>query len=87
MAEIKVKIQSIQNLETKSKVVEEKEEGEVIDRHLITTVKFEGEFDPRIMASVLYALAGGQSVDVFFSSPQFELGILEKETDSALAKG
>jgi len=83
MPEIKVKISSIEKLETKTKVEDELEKGEVVGRRLVTTIKFETECNPSELTPVLYAMAAGHRVDISFSSPQLGLDMPEvrgKET-------
>jgi len=72
MAEINTTVR-IEKLETKSKIVEEKLEGDVVDRHIMTEVKVEYEGTPGQLDKVLYALRGGHQVDVTFATPQFGL--------------
>lgn len=75
MSQIKIEITGIEKLECKSKIVEEKEDGMVVDRELITEVKFQAEFGPEKMRDVMWALRSGKSVSVIFSCPQLELGL------------
>jgi len=82
MAKVEAKVQ-IEKMEAKVKLVEEKQEGEVIDRHLITEVKVEYEGTPAELDKVLYNLRAGHAVDVTFSSPQLSLGIEEEEKEAA----
>lgn len=72
MAEVKVTLQ-IDKMEAKVKIVEEKEEGAVVDRHLITTVTMEYEGTPAKIDDVLYALRAGHRVDAIITSPQLSL--------------
>ena len=84
MAEINTTVQ-IEKLEAKVKLVEEKEEGIVIDRHLITEVKVEFEGTPAQLDKVLYALKSGHRVDATFFTAQ--LGLEEtpaKEPETAI---
>ena len=77
----------IEKLEAKVKLVEEKMEGEVVDRHLMTEVKVEYEGTPAQLDKVLYALKSGHQVDVTFATPQLGLdeALEEKEAkDPAL---
>lgn len=83
MAEIKAKVQT-SKLEAKVKIVEERAEGEVVDRHLITEVKIEYEGTPALLDKVLYALRSGQQVDVTFGSPQYSLDEPEETKEPAL---
>jgi len=77
MAKIEVKVQ-ISKMEAKVKLVEEKQEGEVIDRHLITEVKVEYAGTPAKLEKVLYTLQAGHTVDVTFGSPQYSLDEAEE---------
>ena len=72
MAQLNIKVQA-ERIEAKVKIVEEKKDGEVIDRHLITEVKLEYEGTPAKIDEVLYALRSGHPVDVVFGSPQLTL--------------
>lgn len=72
MAEINTKV-TIEKLEIKSRIVEEKLEGEVVDRHIMTEVKVEYEGTPGLLDKVLYALRSGHQIDVTFATPQFGL--------------
>ena len=84
MAVIEARVQT-SKLEAKVKLVEEKEEGRVIDRHLITEVKLEYEGTPAQLDKVLYALRSGQQIDVIFGSPQFSLDESQEEKEPAFA--
>ena len=83
MTKINTTVQ-IEKLEAKVKLVEEKQEGEVIDRHLITEVKVEYEGTPAQLDKVLYALKSGHWVDVTFATPQFELDEIPHELKEAV---
>jgi putative NADH-flavin reductase len=72
-------IKDVSNPTTKTKLVELKEDGEVVDRTLVTTVSFDYEGTPGNMDKVLWALKNGQRVDIAFSSPQ---GTFESVLDS-----
>lgn len=72
MAEINTTVQ-IEKLEAKVKIVEEKQEGEVIDRHIMTEVKVEYEGTPAELDKVLYALKAGHRVNMTLATPQFGL--------------
>lgn len=76
MAEVKAKVQT-SKLEVKTKIVEEKEKGEVIDREIITSVTLEYVGPPGKMDDVLHTLRAGHRVDVAFSSPQQKLDLKE----------
>lgn len=75
----------IEKLEAKVKIVEEKEEGQVIDRHIITEVKVEYEGTPAQLDKVLYALKAGHRVDVTLATPQ--LGLDEKPNKEKVPAG
>ena len=78
--EVKVVIQGIEKLKTRTEVKEEKDkEGEVTDRKLITQVQFEAEIDPSALANVHRLLAGDCSVHVVIGSPQAIMEVLEQE--------
>lgn len=85
MSEVVAKVQ-IDKMEAKVKIVEEKAEGAVIDRHLITEVKFEYEGTPAKLDEILYTLRGGHAVDVRFGSPQQSLGLGEEAKEPAGAR-
>ena len=84
MAEIKAKV-AVDKLEAKVKLVEEKEDGMVTDRHLITQATIQYEGTPAKLEKVLWALQAGHTVDVVFSTPQLGLDIPEEEKEPALA--
>jgi hypothetical protein len=84
MSEVAAKVQ-IDKMEAKVKIVEEKEEGAVVDRHLITEVKLEYEGTPALLDKVLYTLRAGHTVDVTFGSPQLSLGLDEETKEPATA--
>jgi hypothetical protein len=81
MPEIKVKTPGIDKLELKAKVMEEKENGQVVDRHVVTSVKFEYEGTPLLMNQVLMAIASEHEVNVTFSSPQSIMSIEQDVED------
>lgn len=85
MSQIKETV-SIDKIEARVKIIEEKEENEVVDRHLVTEVKIQYEGTPAQLDKVLYAMQAGHSIDVTFTSPQLSLGFLEKEKETALAR-
>jgi len=72
MAKVEAKVQTTK-LEARVKLVEERVEGEVVDRHLMTEVKIEYEGTPAELDKVLYTLRAGHAVDVTFGSPQYSL--------------
>ena len=69
---------STSKLEAKVKMVEETEKGEVVDRHLMTSVTIEYEGTPARLDTVLYALRAGHDVEVTFGSAQLSLDMPEK---------
>lgn len=81
MPEIKAKITDIMGLETRAKIVDDKADGTVVDRHLITAIKFEAECRPDVMAKILWALKSGQQVSATFTTPQLDLGIGEEKVE------
>ena len=70
MSEIKAKI-VVDKLEAKVKMVEEKEDGMVMDRHLINRSKdsVRRHTGPRL-ERILWALQAGHTVSVTFDTPQ-----------------
>ena len=78
MAQIEKTFQ-VEKLEAKVKIIEEKEEGQVIDRHIMTEVKVEYEGTPAELDKVLYALKGGHLVNMTLATPQ--LGLDESEVE------
>jgi len=84
MSEIKAKV-VVDKLEAKVKLVEDKEDGMVTDRHLITQVTIQYEGTPAKLEKVLWALQAGHTVDVTFFTPQLGLDIPEEEKELAMA--
>lgn len=84
MAEINTTFQ-IEKLEAKVKIVEEKQEGEVIDRHIITEVKVEYEGTPAQLDKVLYAMKGGHRVNMTLATPQFGLDETTEQKEAVAA--
>jgi len=82
MAKVEAKVQTTK-LEARVKLVEERVEGEVVDRHLMTEVKIEYEGTPARLDKVLYALKAGHDVDVTFGSPQYSLDEPEEAKEPA----
>jgi len=78
VGEIKAKV-TVDKLEAKVKLVEEKEEGVVVDRQLVTEAKIQYEGTPATLDRILYALKAGHQVDVTFTTPQQELDLDERE--------
>jgi hypothetical protein len=76
--EINAEANSITNLSVKAKLVEERENGEVIDTHVVTTVSFEVECCPGKFDNLLSAVASGHRVDANFKSPQLAFANSEK---------
>jgi len=72
MANIEAKV-IISKMEAKVKLAEEKAEGSVVARHLMTEVKIEYAGTPAKLDKVLYTLQAGHAVDVTFGSPQYSL--------------
>ena len=70
-------------LEATVKMVEEKVEGAVVDRHLITSVTIEYEGTPARLDTVLHALRAGHEVDVTFGSAQLSLDMTDKAEELA----
>lgn len=84
MSEIRAKV-VVDKLEAKVKLVEDKEDGMVVDRHLITQATIQYEGTPAKLEKVLWALQAGHTVDVVFSTPQLGLDIPEEEKEPAMA--
>lgn len=85
MAEVKARVQT-QKIETKSKIVEEKQEGEVIDRDIVTSVTIEYIGVPGKLDDVLHTLRAGHRIDVTFSSPQQSLELEESKEEKQPAQ-
>ena len=68
--EITVNCKLIQKLEVKAKIVEEKQDGDVIDTYPVTTVRFEVRGTPGQFDEMLSAMAAGHAVNAGFNSPQ-----------------
>jgi len=83
MAKVEVKVKT-NKLETKTKIVEEKADGEVIDRDIVTSVTIEYVGVPGKMDDVLHTLRAGHEVDVTFSSPQQKLPLEETKEPAAV---
>ena len=77
--EAKVNLKSIENLKTSTGLKDEKEGGEVVDRHLVTKVQFECEAAPADLATIHRLLAADVSVSVVIGSPQLVMDLFEKE--------
>lgn len=65
-----VKVGPVERMVLSSKIVEIKEEGEVVERRMMTTVKFEFEGSPRTMAPILSALAENYQLAAVFGPPE-----------------
>jgi len=78
MAKVEVKVKT-NKVELKSKIVEDKEKGEVIDRDIVTAVTVEYVGTPGKLDGVLHTLRAGHEVNVTFSSPQQSLDLPEEE--------
>lgn len=50
---VSIKITGMDKLTTRTRVVEEKEDGEVVDQHIVTSLTFEGYVPPVVMARIL----------------------------------
>ena len=83
MPEIKVTINNIEKLELRSRIAEEVEKGEVVDRRVITSVKFEYDGTPMMMNQVLLALANDHQVTAKFESPQAIMSLNEVEPETS----
>ena len=78
MPEVSAKVQTTK-MEVKSKIVEDKEKGEVIDRDIVTSVTVEFIGTPGKLDNVLHTLRAGHAVDVTFSRPQLSFAMESKE--------
>lgn len=84
--EVKVKIEGIENLKTRTeKVIDKDKEGEVIATRLVTKVQFEAEIDPDALADVHRLLAAEAPVHVIIGSPQAIME-MEKAKEAILAR-
>ncbi len=77
--EVKVVIKNIENLKTQTGIREEKDQGEVISRKLITRISFECDAKPEDMANVLHLIAGEAPVHIIIGSPQALMEVGKKE--------
>lgn len=78
--EVKVEIRNIEKLKTSTEVrVEKDQDGEVVDRHLVTKVQFEAEVDPIALANVHRLLVREIPVHAVIGSPQAIMEVLELE--------
>jgi len=78
MPEILTNIRGVDALETSTKLVEEKEEGEVVDRHLVTTIKLRYTGSPSQIEKVLWALKAGQPITACFYSSQLTFATIDE---------
>ncbi len=77
MADLKATVGDIEGLEVRTKVVEEKEDGNVVDHHLMTTIKFDIEdMEPNSLSLVLWAMKAGKAISVTFHNPQAVLDLV-----------
>lgn len=86
MAEIKKVIKNIDRVEAGVKLVEEKEDGEVVDRILVTVVKLQFNGTPAIIDDILWALKAGQPISVAFFSSQLKLDTIENLVEAGNIK-
>ena len=84
MAEIKVNV-VVDKIKATVEMVEEKEDGMVTDRHLVTKATIQYEGTPAKLEKVLWALQAGHTVNITFTTPQLGLDIPEEEKEPALA--
>lgn len=84
MSEIKAKV-IVDKLQATVKMVEEKEDGMVVARTLVTQATIQYEGTPAKLERVLWALQAGHTVDVTFTTPQLGLDLPEEEKEPALA--
>lgn len=67
-----------EKLEAKVKLVEEKEDGQVVDRSLVTEVKLQYQGTPSRLDEILYSLRAGHNIDVTFTCPQFSMPLVSE---------
>lgn len=84
MPEINVNIKGIEKMEVKAKIVEDREEGQVVDKRVVTAVKFEFDGTPMMLNQVLLALANDHEVAVCFQSPQSIMSLEERKPEEAV---
>ena len=77
--EVKVQIRNIENLKTSTGLKEEKEDGKVVDRRLVTKIQFECEVQPEALANVHRLMAHEAPVHVIIGSPQAIMEVVELE--------
>jgi len=82
VGEIKAKV-TVDKLEAKVKLVEEKEEGVVVDRQLVTEAKIQYEGTPAMLEKILYTLQAGHTVKATFTTPQRGLDLPETKEPAA----
>ena len=73
--ELNVEANRITKVTVKAKLVEDHEEGQVVETHIITTVSFEVECCPGMFDNILTAVAAGHRVDASFKSPQLAMKV------------
>jgi len=79
MPEINTRTMVIDKLELKSKIVVEKEDGHVVDRYIVTSVKFEYRGEPASMNPVLMAMASEHEVTAAFSTSQSIMSMVDED--------
>ena len=79
MPEINTRTMVIDKLELKSKIVVEKEDGHVVDRYIVTSVKFEYRGEPVAMNPVLMAMASELEVTAAFSTSQSIMSMVDED--------
>lgn len=82
MSENKAEV-TVESLEAKVKIVEEKEDGVVVDRHLVTEVKLQYEGTPALLEEILYTLKAGHTVKARFSAAQLPLATVKEPAEVA----
>jgi len=75
MPEIKVRINSIEKPELKTKVAETKDDDGFVDRQLVTTIKFEAKIHPASVARILNLQRQGAPLLAIISSMQATLDL------------
>jgi hypothetical protein len=84
---ISIKVNAIDKLNTRTKVVEEKDsEGDVVDRKIITSLNFEGSIPPVVMARILNLQRQNAPLYLVVGSDQafMDLNFTREEGDKAL---
>jgi len=75
MAEQQIEIAGVDSIKTQTVIRKIMEEGEEIDRQLVTKVTFEGELDPADIAQIHRLLKSGAGINIFIRSPQFSMAL------------